>query len=347
MYCPHCGKQISDSAVFCGYCGKTIAPAPAPVQSEPPKPPKKKKRVGIVVLVIFLIIALLAGGVLGFLAARGTLNFKKIFRPNEMRWSDSDESYREQEKEDADEEPDAKDDEPDEEGSDDEEPDDVQEPDDAGAAEPDEGPAATPAATADPWVGNWIFTLKADGSTLLLDLQEDGTYSMSGRRGSDYLGSSAGDYLIVDTIEELTPLPGLYDLEEPPSILCDVSGQKLVMCVSFGEDSRGYFVFIRRGAPSDSAPDEALLGEWYPQYENDSMTLTITADGISMKGETIDRYMKYILVDGNTFYAYLPSDEAGDNLFSAAITFTYDLRGDELDLTVYSDAGAETTTFVR
>ena len=30
MFCPACGKEISDSAKFCPGCGSAMAPAPAP-----------------------------------------------------------------------------------------------------------------------------------------------------------------------------------------------------------------------------------------------------------------------------------------------------------------------------
>ncbi|MCB2224989.1 MAG: zinc-ribbon domain-containing protein, partial [Actinobacteria bacterium] len=41
MNCPHCSKEISDTAKVCGYCGTRLAaapppPAPAPAPEEPP-----------------------------------------------------------------------------------------------------------------------------------------------------------------------------------------------------------------------------------------------------------------------------------------------------------------------
>ncbi|MDE5679463.1 MAG: zinc ribbon domain-containing protein, partial [Lachnospiraceae bacterium] len=35
MFCPNCGKQISDNSKFCGYCGAVITPPAMPVAEQP------------------------------------------------------------------------------------------------------------------------------------------------------------------------------------------------------------------------------------------------------------------------------------------------------------------------
>ena len=37
-YCPHCGAKIFDGALFCGNCGKSIAPVEAPAGQAGIKP---------------------------------------------------------------------------------------------------------------------------------------------------------------------------------------------------------------------------------------------------------------------------------------------------------------------
>ena len=68
MHCPYCGKQVSDNARVCGYCGSQLAvaippPAPPPPPYQPP-PPMQPPRV---------IVQRSAEGPLSILA--GLLNF--------------------------------------------------------------------------------------------------------------------------------------------------------------------------------------------------------------------------------------------------------------------------------
>lgn len=99
MKCPHCSKEISNEASFCGFCGNTIpkeddedakvCEAPA-TKAEPEaiESKAKKKHTGLKVLSIFLVIALLAGGISGFLAARGVINFKGLIPLKQLKWTD-------------------------------------------------------------------------------------------------------------------------------------------------------------------------------------------------------------------------------------------------------------------
>ena len=73
MYCKQCGKQISDQAKFCNFCGaKVTAEQPKPAPQPQPKPaaaaqpaqqteaPKKKKgKVGIIILIIIVALGFL------------------------------------------------------------------------------------------------------------------------------------------------------------------------------------------------------------------------------------------------------------------------------------------------
>ena len=43
MYCPNCGKEVEDGALFCGECGAKIGEAPKPKKKTPGKPAAKKK----------------------------------------------------------------------------------------------------------------------------------------------------------------------------------------------------------------------------------------------------------------------------------------------------------------
>ena len=64
MYCKECGKQISDQAKFCNFCGaKVTAAQPAqPAQAaqttaQQPAKPKKKSYIGIIIVIILIILA--------------------------------------------------------------------------------------------------------------------------------------------------------------------------------------------------------------------------------------------------------------------------------------------------
>lgn len=117
MRCPHCLKEISDDASFCGFCGKTISnhedaqdlhdsskansaqteSLGEKSDSKTKKTVSKKKHIGLKVLLIFLIIALFAGFSLGFLCARGIINIDDIINKNQMKWTDFSEAYTETE----------------------------------------------------------------------------------------------------------------------------------------------------------------------------------------------------------------------------------------------------------
>ena len=191
MYCHNCGKEINDTAQFCGYCGSTVkkvpiatensalkaseenvqqpqeeasiptspaadalsktnteqnepapaaepapvvepAPAaePAPAENaafaasqqtstapaqeqatqtgetsveqkaqgkkkkekspkapKPPKEAKKKKKIWPKILLVFIIIALIGGGVLGYLTAKGIIDWKQLLPTNKFEWT--------------------------------------------------------------------------------------------------------------------------------------------------------------------------------------------------------------------------------------------------------------------
>ncbi len=99
MKCPHCSKEISNEASFCGFCGNTIpkednenakAREVSATKAEPQaiKSKAKKKHTGLKVLSIFLVIALFAGGISGFLAARGVISFKSLIPFKQLKWTD-------------------------------------------------------------------------------------------------------------------------------------------------------------------------------------------------------------------------------------------------------------------
>ena len=141
MYCPNCGREISDQAAFCGYCGATLPglkeEKPAPQQAEPqeaaaseappvpppqaveeppqqtepqeaaaaeesptPPPPrhpnvkapskgkkKKKKRTGLKLFLVCCLLAIAAGGAMGFLTARGTIDWRSYLPLEKFVWT--------------------------------------------------------------------------------------------------------------------------------------------------------------------------------------------------------------------------------------------------------------------
>ena len=102
MRCPNCSKEIRDSAVFCGYCGKPVPKSPspaAPPARKPVRPPApgqpKKKRAGLIVALCILGFLVIAGGVLAFLGFHGDIDIGEIFSParqeNTSRDRDEDE----------------------------------------------------------------------------------------------------------------------------------------------------------------------------------------------------------------------------------------------------------------
>lgn len=121
MKCPKCSKEIADKALFCGYCGATIeksqnemppkmddvitaspethgntakagAKRNSPKKGDPAaiatKPPGKKKRIGLVILLIFSVLAVVSGGILGFLSARGFIDWRIYIPIDKFIWTD-------------------------------------------------------------------------------------------------------------------------------------------------------------------------------------------------------------------------------------------------------------------
>ena len=67
MYCKECGKQISDQAKFCNFCGAKVTAAQPAQSAQPaqaaqttaqqPAKPKKKSYIGIIIVIILIILA--------------------------------------------------------------------------------------------------------------------------------------------------------------------------------------------------------------------------------------------------------------------------------------------------
>lgn len=95
MRCPNCSKEIGDGALFCGYCGKTTA--------QP-----KKKHIGRKVLLAFVVIAVVTGGVSGFLTARGIIDLHSIIPSGHFKWTDFSEASTDTHMEEAESEDDVK-----------------------------------------------------------------------------------------------------------------------------------------------------------------------------------------------------------------------------------------------
>ncbi len=49
MFCPNCGKQISDNSKFCGFCGAVMTPPAAPVVEQPEAMPVAEQPVAVLV----------------------------------------------------------------------------------------------------------------------------------------------------------------------------------------------------------------------------------------------------------------------------------------------------------
>lgn len=67
MKCPKCGREVADGTKFCGYCGASLAAAPAPAGS-----PAKAKPDRRLLLVIAAVILLLAAGAFALFRMRGS-----------------------------------------------------------------------------------------------------------------------------------------------------------------------------------------------------------------------------------------------------------------------------------
>lgn len=118
MKCPKCAREIDDSSLFCGYCGAKIekvngtapqppretAPPPGPhgkqraVSRDPPSRPgpeprpygkaRKKNRLGLKILLVCSVLAVLAGGILGWMTARGILDLREYLPMDHFSWTD-------------------------------------------------------------------------------------------------------------------------------------------------------------------------------------------------------------------------------------------------------------------
>ncbi len=133
MTCPYCLKEIDDKASFCSYCGESIIkpktetvielqkdevkqdteksiekeelPDTASINenntqviddavTEEKTGETKKNKLGTKILIIISIIAIVAGAILGFLTARGTIDILSIFRSERAEWSDFSEGVK-------------------------------------------------------------------------------------------------------------------------------------------------------------------------------------------------------------------------------------------------------------
>lgn len=112
MKCPKCAREIEDDSLFCGYCGAKIekgsravpqppgeaAPTPGlrgkhrAAPRDPPSPPdgkpQKKKRLGLKILLVCSVLAVLAGGILGWMTARGILDLREYLPMDRFSWTD-------------------------------------------------------------------------------------------------------------------------------------------------------------------------------------------------------------------------------------------------------------------
>ena len=112
MKCPKCAREIEDDSLFCGYCGAKIekgsravpqppgeaAPtpglrgkyqaAPRDAPSPPDGKPQKKKRLGLKILLVCSVLAVLAGGILGWMTARGILDLREYLPMDRFSWTD-------------------------------------------------------------------------------------------------------------------------------------------------------------------------------------------------------------------------------------------------------------------
>lgn len=116
MKCPHCGKEVKDDALFCGFCGKQVPQMPL-TEASPPSPPDeekietpikvdnipvddaeeaqkmkaenkpRKKHTALKVLIVFVLLSFIGGSTLGFLTARGIVSIKALLPTGSFKWT--------------------------------------------------------------------------------------------------------------------------------------------------------------------------------------------------------------------------------------------------------------------
>lgn len=118
MNCPKCARALADHALFCGYCGAPIekhtrshpagktadampqqtqddlqkagaeAQTPVPSLPEPVAQSPEKNRRGRKILLVFSLLAIIAGSMLGFIAARGIVDLRDLLPRASFAWTD-------------------------------------------------------------------------------------------------------------------------------------------------------------------------------------------------------------------------------------------------------------------